>query len=153
MREVQHSVYQCLHISVSQPPLPSISLRGSSSTGGPWSRHCPTTSWYGTGSGVTGLRPYCRNLSKKARTQKKTPLPALAQRYCVGSLLCNEDGDDKGNHSLVPSPPHPSFCLAAVEKKRFSTAARQKLEWGGLGTRLGQPLCRVKTDNCCHQVF
>ena len=21
-------------------------------------------------------------------------------------------------HSLVPSPPHPSFCLAAVEKKR-----------------------------------
>ena len=24
-----------------------------------------------------------------------------------------------GKHSLVPSPSHPSFCLAAVEKKRF----------------------------------
>ena len=34
--------------------------------------------------------------------------------------------------SLVPSPSHPSFHLAAVEKKRFfSTAARQKLEWEG----------------------
>ena len=35
------------------------------------------------------------------------------------------------------SPSHPSFCLAAVEKKRFfSVAARQKLGWEGLGTRL-----------------
>ena len=39
--------------------------------------------------------------------------------------------------SLIPSPSHSSFSLAAVEKKRFfSTAARLKLEWEGLETRL-----------------
>ena len=53
--------------------------------------------------------------------------------------------------SLVPSPPHPSFCLAAVEI--FSTAARQKLEWGGLGTRLSYRNNRLyKTQNASKQV-
>ena len=53
-----------------------------------------------------------------------------------------------GPCSLVPSPSHPSFCLTAVEKKLFfSTAAREKLRWEGLGTRLWTMYMYVLSKN------
>ena len=42
-------------------------------------------------------------------------------------------------HSLVPSPSHPSFYLAAVEKKLRD----KRLGWEGLGMRLHYPLLDV----------
>ena len=47
------------------------------------------------------------------------------------------------SYSLVPSPSHPSFCLAAVEKKPFLHGCETK---AGVGMRLKSP---IHTSKVC----